>query len=61
LASLTAAIKAESGFTPSFDCSGSNLNAVAYYFHLRGSIIDGAFQQISAYPLQIIDQVFKEA
>ncbi|KAJ7878993.1 ribonuclease, partial [Mycena olivaceomarginata] len=48
LASLTAAIKAESGFTPSFDCSGSNLNAVAYYFHLRGSIIDGAFQQITA-------------
>ncbi|KAJ7137934.1 ribonuclease T2-like protein [Mycena epipterygia] len=48
LASLTAAIKAESGFTPSFDCSGSNLNAVAYYFHLRGSIIDGTFVQIAA-------------
>ncbi|KAJ6526243.1 ribonuclease, partial [Mycena vulgaris] len=48
LASLTAAIRAESGFTPSFDCSGSNLNAVAYYFHLRGSIIDGSFVQISA-------------
>ncbi|KAJ7685745.1 ribonuclease [Mycena polygramma] len=48
LASLTAAIRAESGFTPSFDCSGSNLNAVTYYFHLKGSIIDGTFVQISA-------------
>ncbi|KAJ6531080.1 ribonuclease T2 [Mycena capillaripes] len=48
LASLTAAIRAESGFTPAFDCSGSNLNAVTYYFHLKGSIIDGTFVQISA-------------
>ncbi|KAJ7087541.1 ribonuclease T2 [Mycena belliarum] len=48
LASLTAAIRAESGFTPSFDCDGSTLNAVAYYFHLKGSIIDGTFVQISA-------------
>ncbi|KAK7038254.1 RNase Gf29 [Favolaschia claudopus] len=47
LASLNAAIKAESGFTPIFGCSGSNLNSVQYYFHLRGSIIDGAFQQIN--------------
>ncbi|KAJ7736075.1 ribonuclease [Mycena olivaceomarginata] len=50
LASLTAAIEAESGvgFTPVFKCSGSTLNAIQYYFHLRGSIIDGAFQQIDA-------------
>jgi len=48
LASLTAAIKAESGFTPTFDCTGSTLNAAIYYFHLRGSVIDGAFQQINA-------------
>ncbi|KAF7337842.1 RNase Gf29 [Mycena venus] len=48
LASLNAAIKAESGFTPVFECSGSTLNAVQYYFHLRGSVIDGAFQQINA-------------
>ncbi|KAJ7706868.1 ribonuclease T2 [Mycena rosella] len=48
LASLTAAIRAESGFTPSFDCTGSTLNAATYYFHLKGSIIDGAFVQISA-------------
>ncbi|KAJ7823696.1 ribonuclease [Mycena olivaceomarginata] len=50
LASLTAAIEVESGvgFTPVFKCSGSTLNAIQYYFHLRGSIIDGAFQQIDA-------------
>ncbi|KAJ6490790.1 RNase Gf29 [Mycena vitilis] len=48
LADLTSAIHAESGFIPTFDCSGSNLNAVAYYFHLRGSIIDGSFVQIDA-------------
>ncbi|KAJ6531081.1 ribonuclease [Mycena capillaripes] len=48
LASLVAAIQAESGFTPTFDCSGSNLNAIAYYFHLKGSIIDGSFVQIDA-------------
>jgi ribonuclease T2 len=35
-------------FTPAFGCSGSNLNTVAYYFHLRGSIIDGSFVPISA-------------
>ncbi|KAJ7302122.1 ribonuclease [Mycena albidolilacea] len=35
-------------FTAVFKCSGSTLNAIQYYFHLRGSIIDGAFQQIAA-------------
>ncbi|KAJ7862990.1 RNase Gf29 [Mycena leptocephala] len=48
LASLTAAVKAEYGFTPSFDCSGSNLNGVSYYFHLQGSVIDGTFIPINA-------------
>ncbi|KAJ7907312.1 ribonuclease T2 [Mycena leptocephala] len=48
LASLNAAIVAESGFTPAFGCSGSNLNTVAYYFHLRGSIIDGSFVPINS-------------
>ncbi|KAJ7232461.1 ribonuclease T2-like protein [Mycena haematopus] len=43
LASLTAAIKAEYGFTPSFDCSGSDLSGASYYFHLIGSVIDGTF------------------
>ncbi|KAJ7250188.1 ribonuclease T2 [Mycena haematopus] len=48
LASLTAAIKAEYGFTPSFDCSGSDLSGASYYFHLIGSVIDGTFVPISA-------------
>ncbi|KAF8164481.1 ribonuclease T2 [Mycena galopus ATCC 62051] len=48
LASLTAAIKAEYGFTPSFDCDGSDLNGASYYFHLMGSVIDGTFVPINA-------------
>ncbi|KAF7365959.1 Ribonuclease Le37 [Mycena venus] len=48
LASLTAAIKAEYGFTPSFDCDGSNLSGASYYFHLIGSVIDGTFVPINA-------------
>ncbi|KAJ7766629.1 ribonuclease Le37 [Mycena metata] len=53
LASLTAAIKAESGFTPAFDCDGSTLNGISYYFHLIGSVIDGTFIPISAYSLHV--------
>ncbi|KAJ6556442.1 RNase Gf29 [Mycena capillaripes] len=48
LASLTAAIKAEYGFTPSFDCDGSDLSGASYYFHLIGSVIDGIFVPINA-------------
>ncbi|KAJ6459681.1 RNase Gf29 [Mycena sanguinolenta] len=48
LASLTAAIEAEYGFTPSFDCDGSNLSGASYYFHLIGSVIDGTFVPINA-------------
>ncbi|KAJ7193812.1 ribonuclease [Mycena pura] len=48
LASLQAAVRAEWGFTPTFDCDGSNLNGAAYYFHLQGSIIDGNFVPIDA-------------
>ncbi|KAJ7619703.1 ribonuclease T2, partial [Roridomyces roridus] len=48
LASLVAAIKAESGFAPTFGCSGSTLNAIFYYFHLSGSVIDGEFVMIDA-------------
>ncbi|KAJ7481046.1 RNase Gf29 [Mycena galericulata] len=48
LASLTAAVKAEYGFTPSFDCTGSDLGGASYYFHLIGSVIDGTFVPIDA-------------
>lgn len=30
------------GYVPGFDCRDKNLNTVTYYFHLNGTIIDGA-------------------
>ncbi|CAK5284961.1 unnamed protein product [Mycena citricolor] len=48
LASLNAAIKAGAGVTPAFDCSGSDLGGVSYYYHLRGSMIDGDFELIDS-------------
>jgi len=48
LASLTNAIRAESGFTPTFDCDGSTLDGISYYFNLQGSVIDGTFIQTDA-------------
>ncbi|KAF8899056.1 ribonuclease T2-like protein [Infundibulicybe gibba] len=44
LASLTSALKSASGgFTPALDCTSGNLNAISWYFNLKGSIIDGTF------------------
>ncbi|KAJ7109894.1 ribonuclease T2 [Mycena epipterygia] len=48
LASLTAAIKAGFGFTPAIDCDGTAISQISYYYHLRGSVIDGAFVAIDA-------------
>ncbi|KAJ7492316.1 ribonuclease [Mycena latifolia] len=48
LASLTSAIKAGFGFTPALDCDGTALNQISYYYHLKGSIIDGKFVAIDA-------------
>ncbi|KAJ6502673.1 ribonuclease [Mycena vulgaris] len=48
LASLTAALKAGFGFTPALDCTGTALNQVSYYYHLKGSVIDGTFVAIDA-------------
>lgn len=49
LSSLTSALKAASGgFTPALSCSGSTLNAISWYFNLKGSIIDGTFVPIPA-------------
>ncbi|KAJ7847866.1 ribonuclease T2-like protein [Mycena leptocephala] len=48
LASLTAAIKKGYGFTPALDCSGSAVSEVYYYYHLKGSVIDGTFVPIDA-------------
>ncbi|KAJ7885485.1 hypothetical protein B0H14DRAFT_2699120, partial [Mycena olivaceomarginata] len=48
LAIKSAAIKAEYGFTPSFDCDGNDLSGASYYFHLIGSVIDGTFVPLNA-------------
>lgn len=48
LSQLTSALKAESGFTPALGCSGSTLNTIAWYFNLKGSLIDGQFVAIDS-------------
>ncbi|KAJ6566003.1 ribonuclease [Mycena sp. CBHHK59/15] len=48
LASLTAALKTGYGFTPALDCDGSALSQISYYYHLKGSVIDGTFIPITA-------------
>ncbi|KAJ3567341.1 hypothetical protein NP233_g6430 [Leucocoprinus birnbaumii] len=48
LSTLTSALKSASGVTPALSCSGSNLNAISWYFNLKGSIIDGTFVHIDA-------------
>ncbi|KAJ6622914.1 ribonuclease T2-like protein [Mycena sp. CBHHK59/15] len=48
LSSLTAALKAESGFTPVLDCEGRTLDSISWYMHLKGSLNDGTFIQIDA-------------
>ncbi|KAJ3721865.1 ribonuclease T2 [Lentinula raphanica] len=45
---LTAALEAEAGVIPALNCDGSDLNEIYWYFHLRGSVIDGDFVPISA-------------
>ncbi|KAJ7250189.1 ribonuclease T2-like protein [Mycena haematopus] len=48
LASLTSALKAESGFLPALDCQGTALDSVSWYFNVQGSLIDGTFVPIDA-------------
>ncbi|KAL0581066.1 hypothetical protein V5O48_000959 [Marasmius crinis-equi] len=49
LAQLTSALTtASGGFAPALQCSGNNLNAISWFFNLRGSIIDGTFEPIRA-------------
>ncbi|CUA71714.1 hypothetical protein RSOLAG22IIIB_04761 [Rhizoctonia solani] len=48
LAQINAAVKAKWGYTPAFDCTSGSLNAVSYYYHLKGSIIDGTLVPIDA-------------
>ncbi|KAJ7610812.1 ribonuclease T2 [Roridomyces roridus] len=48
LADLTAALKAGFGSTPSLDCDSGAVYQVSYYYHLKGSVIDGTFVPINA-------------
>ncbi|KAJ7654830.1 ribonuclease T2 [Mycena rosella] len=48
LASLTAALKKGYGFTPALDCTSGAVNQISYYYHLKGSVIDGTFVPIDA-------------
>ncbi|KAJ3901067.1 ribonuclease Le37 [Lentinula edodes] len=48
LTSLENALAAEAGVTPMLTCDGSNLNEIAWYFNLKGSIIDGTFVPIDS-------------
>ncbi|QRW25474.1 ribonuclease T2 family [Rhizoctonia solani] len=48
LAQINAAVKAKWGYTPALDCTSGSLNAISYYYHLKGSIIDGALVPIDA-------------
>ncbi|KAF8167381.1 ribonuclease T2 [Crassisporium funariophilum] len=47
LSQLNAALKAGSGFTPALECTGTTLNAIQWYFHLKGSVVDGVFVPIN--------------
>ncbi|CEL56543.1 ribonuclease T2 family, putative [Rhizoctonia solani AG-1 IB] len=48
LAQISAAVKAKWGYTPAFDCTSGSLNAISYYYHLKGSVIDGTLVPIDA-------------
>ncbi|KAJ6526244.1 ribonuclease T2-like protein [Mycena vulgaris] len=48
LSSLINALQTESGFMPVLDCEGHTLDSITWYFHLKGSVIDGTFIQINA-------------
>ncbi|KAF7311301.1 Ribonuclease T2 [Mycena kentingensis (nom. inval.)] len=43
LTQLTTAVRNAWGFTAAFQCTGTTLDGVFYYFNLRGSVIDGTF------------------
>ncbi|KAL9716414.1 hypothetical protein Ac2012v2_000861 [Leucoagaricus gongylophorus] len=48
LSTLTSALRSASGVIPALDCNGSTLNAISWYFNLKGSIVDGVFVPIDA-------------
>nr|BAC00516.1 ribonuclease T2 [Irpex lacteus] len=48
LSEITSALKSAAGVTPALDCDGKNLNQISWYFHLKGSLLDGKFVPIDA-------------
>ncbi|KAF5348095.1 hypothetical protein D9757_013743 [Collybiopsis confluens] len=48
LTSLENALAAEAGVKPMLTCSGNDLNQIAWYFNLKGSLIDGVFAPIDS-------------
>ncbi len=46
LSEITSALKSAGGVTPALDCDGKNLNQISWYFHLKGSLLDGKFVPI---------------
>ncbi|KAG5647739.1 hypothetical protein DXG03_008462 [Asterophora parasitica] len=49
LATLLAALKkASGGFKPALDCTSNSINAISWYYNLKGSAIDGVFVPIDA-------------
>ncbi|KAG8995808.1 ribonuclease T2-like [Tulasnella sp. 427] len=45
---LTSAIQSTHGFVPAFDCKKGSLNAIYYYFNLKGTVMDGTLVPIDA-------------
>ncbi|KDQ63253.1 hypothetical protein JAAARDRAFT_119977 [Jaapia argillacea MUCL 33604] len=45
---LASALKTASGYTPALNCDGSTLDAISWYFNIKGSVIDGTFVAIDA-------------
>lgn len=54
LAQLQSAIKSAWGHTPAFDCDGSDVSEIYYYFYLEGSVIDGTFVPIGTSPRNML-------
>ncbi|KZV72481.1 ribonuclease T2 [Peniophora sp. CONT] len=48
LTELSSALKQSAGVTPEFECSGKNINAIYWYFNLKGSLYDGDLVPIDA-------------
>ena len=50
LSALTSALKAASGVTPALNCQSSSLNAIEWYFNLKGSLLTALSSPLVSYP-----------